>query len=108
MNTPHDEALRIAREFVADPDKRAQVKVQLAVNGWSKLADMIDEAVIVSRALLAMSENAAPIYVGIRVGPYKLADVDGKIYCGRECGEGGTFGVEQLLPYIEEFFREHF
>ena len=51
------EALRLAQEFVADPDKRAQVKVQLAANGLPKLADMIDEAVIVSRAYLAALER---------------------------------------------------
>ena len=53
------EALKLAHEFVADPDKRAQVKVQLAMNGWPKLADMIDEAVRVSRALIALA-NAQP------------------------------------------------
>ena len=45
-------ALKLAKEFCADPDKRAQVKAQLAANGWPQLADMIDEAVLVSRALL--------------------------------------------------------
>ena len=45
-----EDALRLAEEFCADPDKRAQVRVQLAMNGWGKLADMIDEAVKVSRA----------------------------------------------------------
>ena len=54
------EALRFAREFVANPDKRAQVKVQLAANGWPKLADMIDEAVTVSRAYLALLSASAP------------------------------------------------
>src|SRR3990167_5303244 len=49
------EATRLAKEFVADPDKRAQVKVQLAANGWPKLADLIDEAVIVSRAFLILA-----------------------------------------------------
>ena len=53
------EALKLAHEFVADPDKRAQVKVQLAMNGRPKLADMIDEAVRVSRALIALA-NAQP------------------------------------------------
>ncbi len=50
-----EEELQLAREFLADPDKRAQVKVQLEINGWSALADMIDEAVVVSRALLRIS-----------------------------------------------------
>lgn len=44
----------------------------------------------------------------LEIGPYKLANVDGKIYCGHVSGEGGTFTEAQLLPYIEEFFREHF
>ena len=47
-----EDALRLAEEFCSDPDQRAQVRVQLAMNGWGKLADMIDEAVKVSRALL--------------------------------------------------------
>jgi hypothetical protein len=46
------EALELAKEFIADPDKRAQVKVQLAVSGYPMVADMIDEAISVSRALL--------------------------------------------------------
>ena len=54
---PSGEAVRLAREFVADPDKRAQVKVQLASNGWGKLADMIDEAVLVSRELLRITDS---------------------------------------------------
>lgn len=49
-----EEAVRLAKEFVADPDKRAQVKVQLALDGYQKLADMIDEAVIVSKDLLRL------------------------------------------------------
>ena len=47
-------ALLIAHEFLAEPDKRAQVKVQLCENGWEKLADMIDEAVVVSLALIEL------------------------------------------------------
>jgi hypothetical protein len=47
-------------------------------------------------------------YIGVRVGPYKIANVDGKLYVGHENGEGGTFTEAQLLPYIKEFFREHF
>jgi hypothetical protein len=47
--------------------------------------------------------------LGAHVGPYKIASIgNGKVYVGHECGEGGVFTVEQLLPYIEEFFREHF
>ena len=52
------EALRFAKEFVADPEKRAQVKVQLAANGWPQLSDLIDEAVIVSRELLRLNAAA--------------------------------------------------
>ena len=48
------EALKLAREFVADPDMRAQVKVQLSIAGYPKLADLIDEAVVVSRELLRL------------------------------------------------------
>ena len=48
------------------------------------------------------------LYVGVRVGPYKIANVGGRLYVGHDCGEGGTFTEAQLLPYIEEFFREHF
>ena len=50
----HEEAIRLAKEFCADPAARAQIKVQLAMNGWGKLADMIDEAVAVSRELLLL------------------------------------------------------
>lgn len=49
-----EEALKLAREFVADPDTRAQVKVQLAASGYPGLVEMIDEAVIVSRELLRL------------------------------------------------------
>ena len=48
---PSEEAVRLAREFVADPGKRAQVKVQLSAHGWQQLADLIDEAVVVSQEL---------------------------------------------------------
>lgn len=44
----------------------------------------------------------------ITVGQYKIANVDGKLYVGHENGEGGIFTEIQLLPYIQEFFREHF
>ena len=47
-------------------------------------------------------------YIGVRVGPYKIANVDDKFYVGHEDGEGGMFTEEQLLPFIKEFFREHF
>ena len=53
-------ALRYAREFVADPDRRAQVKVQLHANGWPQLADLIDEAVVVSHELLRIYERSKP------------------------------------------------
>jgi len=49
-----DEALRLAQEFVANPDERAKVKVRFAMLGYQRVADMIDEAVIVSRAYLAL------------------------------------------------------
>jgi hypothetical protein len=45
----------------------------------------------------------------IRVGPYLIVvRSDGKLYVGHSNGEGGTFTEAQLLPYIEEFFRENF
>lgn len=55
---PSEEAVKLAREFVADPDKRAQLRVELCVSGLPKLADLIDEAVIVSRELLRLAEAA--------------------------------------------------
>ena len=48
-------ALKYAKEFVADPDKRAQVRVELCMNGWWHLADLIDEAVVVSKELLRLA-----------------------------------------------------
>lgn len=58
MTTTVDEKLKLAdklaREFCADPDKRAQVKVQLAMLAGPQIADMIDEAVTVSRAYLSL------------------------------------------------------
>ena len=53
-----DEAVELAKQFLADPDKRAQVKVQLVASGLPSLADLIDDMAIVCRALLAQS-NAA-------------------------------------------------
>lgn len=47
-------------------------------------------------------------YIGVHVGPYKIANVGDKFYVGHENGEGGMFTEAQLLPYIKEFFREHF
>jgi hypothetical protein len=54
-----DKAVELAKQFLADPDTRAQVKVQLALKGWSMLADLLDEMAIVCRALLAQ-QKAAP------------------------------------------------
>jgi len=47
-----DRACELAEGICADPDKRAKVRVRLVEMGMPKLADMIDEAVQVSRALL--------------------------------------------------------
>lgn len=61
MSKSDPEAYRFADEFVADPDKRAQVKVSLVMNGQAELADMIDEAVSVSRELIRVSGDMATI-----------------------------------------------
>jgi hypothetical protein len=58
-DTHRTDALRFAKEFASDPDKRAQVKVQLCANGWPQLADMIDEAVTVSREMLRITDELA-------------------------------------------------
>ena len=50
-----EEALRLAHEFLADPDDRAQVKVKLAVAGMPLMADMIDEALVMARELIRLS-----------------------------------------------------
>lgn len=51
------DALRLAREFVSDPDKRAQVKVMIAYHIGPQTADLIDEAVKVSRELIRIAEG---------------------------------------------------
>jgi hypothetical protein len=56
---PSKEALRLAKEFVKDPDTRAQVKVELTANGWGKLADMIDEAGVLAREILRLAAPPA-------------------------------------------------
>lgn len=53
---PSAAALRMAKEFVANPDARAQVKVQLAMQHGMAISDMIDEAVVVARELLRIKE----------------------------------------------------
>ncbi len=52
---PSDEALKLAQEFVSDPDIREQVKVKLREAGFHFIAEIIDEVVIVSRELLRIS-----------------------------------------------------
>lgn len=54
---PSAEALRLAREFVDDPDLRAQVKVKIAIDGHPLIADMIDEAVVMAREIIRLSEQ---------------------------------------------------
>ena len=54
--TVEPEALRLAQEFVSDPDRRAQVKFNLAAGGYLLVADLIDEAVEVSRELIRLDE----------------------------------------------------
>ena len=54
--TVEPEALRLAQEFVSDPDRRAQVKFNLAAGGYLLVSDMIDEAVEVSRELIRLDE----------------------------------------------------
>jgi hypothetical protein len=54
---PSAEALRLAREFIDDPDLRAQVKVKIAVDGHPLIADMIDEAVVMAREIIRLSEQ---------------------------------------------------
>ena len=51
----------------------------------------------------------APHVLGAHIGPWKIADIGGgKVYVGHESGEGGVFAAELLLPYLEEFWREHY
>lgn len=52
-------ALRLAKEMVDQPDARAQIKVKLAAMGLPMMADVIDEAVLISRELIRLS--AAPL-----------------------------------------------
>ena len=55
---PSEEAVKLAKEFVADPDARAKVKVELALAGCSKIPDMMDEAVVMARELLRLDALA--------------------------------------------------
>ena len=52
---PSVEAVRLAEEFVADPDERAQVKVHLCSVGLEQQAALIDEAVVMARELLRLA-----------------------------------------------------
>ena len=54
---PSRKAVRIAREFVANPDARAQVKVQLAMQHGMGISNMIDEAVVLACEILRMDAS---------------------------------------------------
>ena len=97
-----ERATQLAREFVANQDMRAQVRVQLAITGRQKLADLIDEAVIVSRAFLELERESAAL--AERMGGAEreiarlskdpgdvLSDHPGCVYCmeaGTPVGDG--------------------
>jgi len=99
--TDQAKAIELAKEFLADADTRARVKVALATAGFQLAADMIDEAVIVSRALLAQrteEPKAAPqqptprgsaaLCANVEVGERAGADKSGPPSNGRQ-GELG-------------------
>lgn len=53
------EARKLAEEFLSDPDVRKEVQAELRAVGQPQLADLIDEAVMVSRAYLAAEAKLA-------------------------------------------------
>ena len=55
---PSSEAVRLAEEFVSDPDARAQCKVEIASAGYPLIADMIDEALVLAREILRLRTAA--------------------------------------------------
>lgn len=59
MNRRETEALRLARGFVSDPRMREKLKAKQVRDGKPWVAEMIDEAVIVSRELLRLSRKRA-------------------------------------------------
>ena len=69
--TPETDAVRIAHEFLSAPDTRAKLKVQLCLQGLSLVADMIDEAVIVSSALINLERQRDELVEALR---YWLSD----------------------------------
>ena len=64
--TPETDAVRIAHEFLSAPDIRAKLKVQLCLQGLSLVADMIDEAVIVSSALIKLERQRDELAEALR------------------------------------------
>ena len=60
---PSEKALRIARETVDEPNRRAQVKVKLAIAGMPLLADMIDEMVVLAREIIRLSDRRLDAYL---------------------------------------------
>ena len=97
-----ERATQLAREFVANQDMRAQVRVQLAITGRQKLADLIDEAVIVSRAFLELERESAALAERVKELETEvtrlskdpgdvLSDHPGCVYCmeaGTPVGDG--------------------
>ena len=91
--TPETDAVRIAHEFLSAPDTRAKLKVQLCLQGLSLVADMIDEAVIVSSALINLERQRDELAEVLR----RLLDL---YDCNIACGAAAT-EAETILAKIE-------
>ena len=59
MTTPpikiSEEALRLAREFVASPDEMARVLAMITASGLPGVQKIVENAIIVSRELLRVA-----------------------------------------------------
>src|SRR3990167_5554873 len=56
---PSPESVRLANEFLADPDARARLKEELATTDLTLMADIIDEAVVMAREIQRLAAPSA-------------------------------------------------
>ena len=105
---PSLEALRIAKEALDDPDKRAKVKVELRVTGWPKLADLIDEMIVLATEIVRLASTTPRATE--QAGWEPIADAPMYVY-GRDALVGqhvSGFGWKKVTIWEREWTRDQY